>query len=147
MTQKRRMTTLCEGSDENSDYVPQSEVDDVRSSQQEMERDRPKKMGKVGAPDRSETKKNIGSATEKSGEDNPSCAEHGFSQSRARASFDPLSTQFHGTFQLYMRKRMWWSKMLTNNEFRLPADRSGCALGVYLESTRRITVNTVCNDP
>lgn len=65
-----------EGSDQEDDCAPESDLDDVRHNKPELESDHPRKIPRVGALDSSEVKKSDGSATIKAGEDHTSRGEH-----------------------------------------------------------------------
>lgn len=67
---------MQEQSDEEDEYVPQSNVDDVRHIKRGLGSDWPKNIQKGGAPNSNEKKKGDGSTIKEAGEDNTSRVEH-----------------------------------------------------------------------
>lgn len=77
-------------SDEDDDYVLQSDADDLRHKQ-ELDPDRPKKIQKVCALERSEAKVSGGFAANKAGEHNTSGAEHVANSEKITSRLRPLA--------------------------------------------------------
>lgn len=78
---------LWERSDEEDDYVPQSDGNDLWNNEPDLKSDQPMKIRKVGALGKSDAKKSNGSAPQKAGKHNISRVEHGASSELSTSQF------------------------------------------------------------